>query len=40
MWGLGGQRVELFGRCEALFPGLEHQLPFLDHVRGYAEAVR
>jgi hypothetical protein len=30
--GLCGKGVELFGRREALFSRLNHQLPFLDHV--------
>jgi hypothetical protein len=33
-WGLCGQRVEQFGRSEALFPGLHGDLPFFDHVVG------
>jgi hypothetical protein len=32
---LGGQRVELFGRSEALVSLLDHQLPFLDHVHEF-----
>ena len=32
MWGLSGEGVELFGRCEALVSSLHHQLLFLDHV--------
>ena len=33
--GLSGQGVELFGRSEALFPGLDHHLFFLDHVHEF-----
>ena len=33
--GLGGQRVELFGRSEALFPSLNHHLFFPDHVHEF-----
>jgi hypothetical protein len=33
--GLGGQRVELFGRSETLVSLLNHQLPFLDHVHEF-----
>jgi hypothetical protein len=33
--GLGRQSVELFGRGEALFPGLDHQLLFLEHVHEF-----
>ena len=29
---LSGQRVEQFGRSEALFPSLRDHLPFFDHV--------
>ena len=32
---LRGERVELFGRSEALFPGLNHQLFFPDHVHEF-----
>src|SRR5262245_53292189 len=34
-WGLRGQRVEQFGRSEALFPGLNDHLSFLDHVHEF-----
>ena len=34
-WGLRGQRVEQFGRGEALFPGLHDHLSFLDHVHEF-----
>ena len=34
-WGLCGQRVEQFGRSEALFPGLHDDLPFFDHVHEF-----
>ena len=34
-WGLRGQRVEQFGRSEALFPGLNDHLSFLDHVHKF-----
>jgi hypothetical protein len=34
-WGLSGQRVEQFGRSEALFPGLHDDLPFFDHVHEF-----
>ena len=30
VWGLRGEGVEQFGRREALFSGLHHQLPFLE----------
>jgi len=33
--GLSGQRVELFGRSEALVSLLDHQLSFLDHVHQF-----
>ena len=33
--GLGGQRVELFGRSAALFPSLNHHLFFPDHVHEF-----
>ena len=32
---LSGQRVEQFGRSEALFPGLNDHLSFLDHVHEF-----
>ena len=32
---LSGERVELFGRSEALFPSLNHQLFFPDHVHKF-----
>ena len=32
---LRGERVELFGRSEALFPSLHHHLFFLDHVHEF-----
>ena len=32
---LRGERVELFGRREALFPSLNHHLFFLDHVHEF-----
>src|SRR2546423_1087076 len=32
---LRGERVELFGRSEALFPSLNHHLFFLDHVHKF-----
>ena len=32
---LSGERVELFGRSEALFPSLNHHLFFLDHVHEF-----
>jgi hypothetical protein len=32
---LRGERVELFGRSEALFPGLNHHLFFPDHVHEF-----
>ena len=36
LWrGLGGQRIELFGRSEALGSLLNHQLSFLDHVHEF-----
>ena len=34
-WELSGQRVEQFGRSEALFPGLYDHLSFLDHVHEF-----
>jgi len=34
-WGLRSQRVEQFGRSEALFPGLHDHLSFLDHVHEF-----
>jgi hypothetical protein len=34
-WGLRGQRVEQFGRSEALFPGLHDHLSFLDQVHAF-----
>ena len=34
-WELSGQRVEQFGRSEALVPLLDHQLSFLDHVHEF-----
>ncbi len=34
-WGLSGQRVEQFGRSEALFPGFHDHLSFLDHVHEF-----
>jgi hypothetical protein len=34
-WGLRSQRVEQFGRSEALFPGLHDYLSFLDHVHEF-----
>src|SRR5262245_4707643 len=33
--GLGGQRIELFGRSAALVSLLDHQLSFLDHVHQF-----
>ena len=33
--GLGGQRVELFGRSAALVALLDYQLSFLDHVHEF-----
>jgi hypothetical protein len=33
--GLGGRRVELFGRGEAFVSCLHHQLPFCDHVHEF-----
>jgi hypothetical protein len=35
MSGLGSQGVEQFGRSEALFSGLYHHLPFLDHMHEF-----
>ncbi len=32
---LRGERVELFGRSEALFPSLNHHLFFPDHVHEF-----
>ena len=32
---LRGERVELFGRSEALFPNLKHHLFFPDHVHEF-----
>mgnify|MGYP003450186223 CR=1 FL=1 len=32
---LRGERVELFGCSEALFPSLNHHLFFLDHVHEF-----
>ena len=32
---LRGERVELFGRSEALFPSLHHHLFFPDHVHEF-----
>ena len=32
VWGLSSEGVEQFGRSEVLFPFLESQLPFLNHV--------
>jgi hypothetical protein len=32
---LSGERVEQFGRSEALFPLLKHHLFFLDHVHEF-----
>ena len=32
---LSGERVELFGRSEALFPNLKHHLFFPDHVHEF-----
>ena len=34
-WGLRSQRVEQFGRSEALFPGLHDHLSFLDQVHAF-----
>ena len=33
--GLGGKRVELFGRSVALVSCLDHLLSFLDHVHEF-----
>ena len=35
VWGLSSQRVEQFGRSEALVSGLTHHLFFLDHVHEF-----
>ena len=35
VWGLSSQRVEQFGRSEALVSGLTHQLFFLNHVHEF-----
>ena len=35
VWGLRSEGVEQFGRSEALFSGLHHQLSFLDHVHEF-----
>jgi hypothetical protein len=32
---LGSERIELFGRSEALFPSLNHHLFFPDHVHEF-----
>ena len=32
---LGGERIELFGCSEALFPSLNHHLFFPDHVHEF-----
>src|SRR5215471_13910533 len=34
-WGLRGQRVEQFGRSEALLPGLNDHLSFRDHMHEF-----
>ena len=35
VWGLRGAGAEQFGRSEALFSGLHHQLPFLEPVHEF-----
>ena len=32
VWRLRGEKVELFGRSETLFPSVNHHLFFPDHV--------
>ncbi len=33
--GLGGQRIELFGRREVFFPLISHQLALLEHMHEF-----